>query len=126
MISRRISRIKRRQFVSGGLTLIGSLASGIGFSKGCEPVLEGYTDQLSVQAGEEIGFCISSSAKKYSIAIARVGKTRQVVWTKEDLPGLQLTVPEDASSNGCGWPLAMRFRVPKDWKSGYYSVIMWG
>ena len=35
--------------------------------------IEGYADQLSVKAGDQIGFHISTSAEKYSIEIARVG-----------------------------------------------------
>ena len=43
--------------------------------------IEGYTDQLSVKAGDQIGFHISTSAEMYSIEIARVGAERGVVWT---------------------------------------------
>ena len=80
--------------------------------------IEGYADQLSVKAGDQIGFHISTSAEKYSIEIARVGAERELVWTKEGLPGVQHPVPENASTHGCNWPVALRLPVPRGWKSG--------
>ena len=89
-------------------------------------MIEGYTDQLSVQAGEEVAFHISTDAEKYSMEISRVGAKREVVWRKEDLPGTRYPVPEDAATHGCRWPAVLRLLVPQDWKSGYYSVSLRG
>ena len=86
--------------------------------------IEGYTDQLSVQAGDRIGFHISSDAEKYSIEIARVGAERQVVWTKDHLSATEYPVPENASTHGCHWPVALQVPVSEEWKSGYYSVML--
>ena len=41
--------------------------------------IEGYADRLSVQAGERIGFHISTNAATYAIEIARVGAEREAV-----------------------------------------------
>ena len=32
--------------------------------------------------------------------------------------------PKDASSNGCGWPVAFTLDVDPTWRSGYYEVVM--
>ena len=91
-----------------------------------KPTIEGYTDQLSVKAGEELGFHISTHTHEYSIEIARVGSERQVVWTKGGLSGVEHPVPENSFSHGCDWPLALNVAVPENWKSGYYEVILRG
>ncbi len=88
--------------------------------------IEGYTDQLIVKPGDEIGLCVSTRARTYSVEIAREGAERQVVWRGENLPGLEHPVPDNASSHGCGWPAALKVPVPKDWQSGYYSVMLRG
>ena len=48
--------------------------------------IEGYTDQLSCEPGDEIGFHISTSASQYALEIARLGSEREVsAWTKLNL-----------------------------------------
>ncbi len=86
--------------------------------------IEGYADQLSVEAGESIGLCVSTSARRFSVEIARVGAERQVVWQKHHLPGKKYPVPDDASGYGCKWPVALGVPVGRDWRSGYYHVIL--
>jgi hypothetical protein len=83
--------------------------------------LDGYTDQLSYQPGEEVGFHISTTADHYSLEIARVGAERRVVWKKDNLPGKSYATPANASSHGCAWPEVFRLRIPPEWPSGYYS-----
>ena len=82
--------------------------------------IEGYTNQLSYQSGDEIDFHLSTSASQYSLEIARVGADYEVVWQEKDLPGTAYPIPEDASSNGCHWPTSFTLRVPDTWKIGYY------
>lgn len=92
-----------------------------------EPVslyIEGYAGQRSVAQGEEIPIHVSTSAAKYQIEVARLGMTREVVWTKKDVPGAAHPIPEDASANGCRWPESLRLPVGMDWKSGYYEVTL--
>lgn len=86
------------------------------------PVVEGYTDQLSYKAREEIRLHVTSEAPSYSIEIARLGATREVVWSKADVPGKRLDVPKDASAHGCRWPGEKLLTIPKEWTSGYYSI----
>ena len=86
--------------------------------------IEGYADQVSYAPGEEIGFCISTSASQYALEIARLGAEREVVWSEKGLPGAAYPIPENASSHGCGWPIAFKLRVPETWRSGYYVATM--
>ena len=90
------------------------------------PKLEGYTDKLSVAPGEKISFHISTSLRRHSIEIARMGAQREVVWSTEHVPGAEHAVPDDASSHGCRWPPTFDLTVPKGWRSGYYDVQLNG
>ena len=91
-----------------------------------EPLIEGYTDQLSYQAGDRIRFHISSSSKKYSVEVRRAGAREETVWTKRGLPGVRQDSPDNAATHGCQWPVAFALPVPREWPSGYYRVILRG
>ena len=88
--------------------------------------IEGYSNRLSVPAGDRIAFHVSTSLPRYAAEIARVGAQRKVVWAKDNLVGARHPVPTNASSHGCGWPAAFDLTVPHDWPSGYYSLILRG
>jgi hypothetical protein len=85
-------------------------------------VIEGYTDRLSYLAGEPIHFHIATTAPRYSLEIARLGQRAETVLTRSDLAGTAFPIPENASSQGCGWPASFQLRVPSEWRSGYYNV----
>ena len=84
--------------------------------------VEGYAGESSYRPGDEAAIHVSTSAPKYSVEIARIGDKREVVWTAKDLPGHEYHVPENASSHGCGWPMAFKVPVAANWRSGYYLV----
>jgi hypothetical protein len=87
--------------------------------------IEGYAGEISYAPGEELQIHLSSSSPIASLTIARLGKERLVVHEVKSLEGiLEHPVPVDASSHGCHWPVAFRFPIPADWKSGYYEVTM--
>lgn len=88
--------------------------------------LEGYTNQVSYQLGDEIEFHVSSLPPRFALEIARLGTQREVVWKKDELAGELHAVPANCSSHGCGWPATFRMTVPADWKSGYYVGRMTG
>ena len=123
--------VARRHFLRQSLATtaaIGLAASSAGPARGAGGagplVIEGYADHTSRAPGEEIAFHVSTNAPVYSLEIARVGAERQVVWEQRDLPGAKHPVPPDAAMNGCKWPAAAKLRIPADWRSGYYSVLM--
>jgi len=86
--------------------------------------VEGYAGRVSYQAGTEATLHVSTSANTYSIEIARLGATREVVLTKTGVRGALHPVPENASSHGCGWPASFTFAVPPEWTSGFYHVVL--
>ena len=86
--------------------------------------IEGYTHQLSYLPGDQIEFHISTSASQYSLEIARVGADYEVVWQEKNILGTTYPIPEDASSNGCHWPVGFTLRIPDAWQSGYYVAKM--
>ena len=90
------------------------------------PFIAGYTDQASYRAGDRIPFCVSTTAPRFAMEIARVGARREVVWTGRGLAGVRHPVPEDASTHGCRWPVATTLQVPAQWRSGYYRALLRG
>jgi hypothetical protein len=83
-----------------------------------------YTDRLSYLPGDEVRFHTSTSATRYSIEIERVGARRERVWTRKGIRGALHPTPPEAFGRGCGWPEGFAFRIPKDWRSGYYAVTL--
>jgi hypothetical protein len=83
-----------------------------------------YTDRLSYLPGEQVRFHVSTSASRYSIEIARVGARRDVVWTRSGIRGALHPTPPEAFARGCGWPDGFAFRIPRQWRSGYYAVTL--
>jgi hypothetical protein len=85
--------------------------------------IDGYADQLSYTAGETVTLCCSTTATEFSVEVARVGGTRQIVWSERSIPGVNHPVPTGAAQEGCSWPPSIQFSVPDEWRSGYYEVI---
>jgi hypothetical protein len=84
--------------------------------------IEVYTNTLSAAPGEEVTIHVSTTAPRFTLQIARIGKAETVVWTKDDLPGVFYPTPDDAWEKGCRWPAAVPLKIPADWKSGYYQI----
>src|SRR3954469_18978654 len=86
----------------------------------------GYCWPQSVGTGEQVGLHMSSSGgRPVRVEVARVGARREVVfsWAAGGATEEEDT-PKDASSRGCGWPIALTFDVDPTWRSGYYEVVM--
>jgi hypothetical protein len=86
--------------------------------------IDGYAGKVSVAQGEPVPLHISTTAAAFDIEVARLGREREVVWSKTRVQGAEYAVPEDASANGCGWPAALDIPVGSNWKSGYYEVAL--
>ncbi|HXJ60428.1 MAG TPA: N,N-dimethylformamidase beta subunit family domain-containing protein [Verrucomicrobiae bacterium] len=86
--------------------------------------IEGYAGQVSYQAGDDVTFHISTSAASYALEIARLGAKRDVVLTTNGLRGASYAIPENACSHGCAWPSSFQVKVPPEWRSGYYQVLL--
>lgn len=96
-----------------------------GIDEGRSLYIEGYAGEISYAPGDELQLHLSSPSPEASLSIARVGRERTVVHEVAKLEGvLEHSVPENASSHGCGWPVAFRMPIPDDWESGYYEITM--
>jgi len=82
--------------------------------------IEGYTNQQSYIAGDEIVFHMSASTDAIDVQIERFGTKTQRVFEKSGVATMLRAIPADASSHGCNWPETFRVKVPADWQSGYY------
>src|SRR3954471_6601610 len=88
-------------------------------------VVTGYCWPQSVGAGEQVGLHMSSSGGRTArVEVARVGHRRDVVFSADSIAAEEHETPKDASSKGCGWPVALRLDVEPMWRSGYYEVVM--
>jgi hypothetical protein len=83
--------------------------------------VEGYPDRASAKPGESVGLCCAGRGR-FSVEVARVGATREVVWRRDDLEASDHPVPDDAAQHGCGWPVTVEIVVGDDWRSGCYEV----
>lgn len=87
-----------------------------------EASIDIYPSALSFQAGDQVPLHISSTAKRFSIEVAREGSKREVLTRIEDITGVKHDVPANASTHGCGWPVSVAVPLPRHAKSGYYSI----
>ncbi|MGO9457766.1 MAG: N,N-dimethylformamidase beta subunit family domain-containing protein [Acidimicrobiales bacterium] len=83
--------------------------------------VEGYANRTSAMPGESIGLCCAGRGR-FSIEVARLGATRDVVWRQNDIEASDHPIPDDAAQNGCGWPVSVEVPVGDDWRSGCYEV----
>ena len=85
--------------------------------------VEGYSGQLSYAPGEELRLHTSTSGQQYGIQIKRHGTKVETVFSKSGIRGAEHSIPENASSHGCKWPVGFKMSIPANWKSGYYEVL---
>lgn len=112
-----------RHAAAAALLALFTLSCALAIDEGRSLYIEGYPGEISYAPGDEAAFHISTTSPQYDIEIARIGKERVVVYEKKDIEGgLEYAIPEKASSEGCGWPVAHRLKIPADWKSGYYEA----
>ncbi|MDG2400132.1 MAG: hypothetical protein P8M04_06140 [Akkermansiaceae bacterium] len=86
--------------------------------------VEGYTGQVSYSPGEKLTLHVSTTSSTFSAEISRLGAKSESVLKKATIPGASHPTPENASSHGCAWPVALTISIPADWKSGYYHVTL--
>lgn len=81
-----------------------------------------YTDRVSAIAGEKVGLHISAADSPCDLIISRVGATTDEVARISNIETQSYAIPENADSEGCGWPVGAHFEVGADWLSGYYDL----
>jgi len=88
-------------------------------------VVTGYCWPQSASGGGQVGLHMSSSGgRSVRVEVARVGARREVVFHHDAVAVGEHATPADASSMGCGWPVALTLDVDPGWRSGYYEVVM--
>jgi hypothetical protein len=84
----------------------------------------GYCWPQSVAPGEAVGLHLSSpGGRPVQVEVARVGGTRDVLWT-ETVGADHHPTPRGADANGCDWPVAASIGVGDGWRSGYHEVVL--
>src|SRR5438067_765697 len=123
-------KVTRRTALKTGaaLAVTGGLHPRLAAAAAQEPkrqVWEGYTDQLSYAPGDEVKLHLSSSVPKLRFSVVRVrGRAEFPPYPAEGEVATALhPVPKDASSHGCRWPVAHKFKLPEETASGYYEVL---
>jgi hypothetical protein len=87
-------------------------------------VLEAYCWPPSVDPGEPVSLSVSTDVRAFDVVAVREGAGHDVVWRHRGARADRHPVPDDASSNGCGWPPALDIPVGRAWRSGYYRVTV--
>jgi len=86
--------------------------------------VSGYCWPQSIGAGGTVALHLSSAgARDVHIEVARVGGTREVVFTGVVSAG-DNPVPPRAYELGCDWPAATTIDAAATWRSGYYEVVL--
>ncbi|MGD9193777.1 MAG: hypothetical protein PVH58_17785 [Desulfobacterales bacterium] len=83
-----------------------------------------YCDKLSYAPGDEVALHVNTTAPNYNIEIFRDGGKLESVYKKTDVPGAYHETPIKAYESGCNWPVSTRIKIPSDWKSGGYVVVL--
>ncbi len=86
--------------------------------------VEGYCGRLSYRPGDEVTLHVASRSPLFDVEVYRWGAEHELLWTQRNVEGIDHPVPADADANGCGWPVAVRFTVPSDWRSGFFHVVL--
>ena len=112
----------RRRFLAGMAAPRAFIAALAGASPAASAAtIAGYADPISAAPSETDKLHVSTTAKKFSYAIDRIGASTTPA-TQGSAQGTEHPVPADASSLGCGWPSSVSVTVDPSWKSGYYRV----
>ncbi|HWB03196.1 MAG TPA: N,N-dimethylformamidase beta subunit family domain-containing protein [Verrucomicrobiales bacterium] len=115
--------ISRRRAIAGGLLTAGGISPAL--AQEPRPLfVEGYATQVSYAPGEEAKLCVSTTGSAFSVEITRIGAKAERVWSKDNIPGREHPVPDNASSHGCRWPVSVSVKIPAEWRSGYYLVTL--
>jgi len=84
-----------------------------------------YSDILSGRPGDVVSLAASSSVGGLcSLEIARIGRGREPVFSAEQVRVRHVGVPPRADINGCNWPSVLNFEIGRDWRTGYYDIVL--
>src|SRR4051794_6291686 len=107
-------RLHRRSFMhatAAGVVGAGALAGWSGAGEAGQPFIEAYAGRLSYLPGERVSLHVSTSAPRFGVEVARVGARREVVFSRDAVPGALHPVPANASAQGCAWHAALEVSI---------------
>ncbi len=87
--------------------------------------VEGYTDRLSVTAGDSIGFKINAPLGHFELTFYRVSGIDQYMMHMRNMVGNGQGYPSTAYKDGAGWTETFKFSVPETWQSGIYYARLY-
>jgi hypothetical protein len=88
------------------------------------PLVEGYADRQSYQAGDTVEVRCSSRVPTITASVVRIGRERVEMWQRAGIAVGEHPYPDDAYATGCGWPVAFSLVVDPSWPSGFYEVSL--
>ena len=86
----------------------------------------GYAGQPSYAPGDEVQLHVSTTATTWGFEVWRDGARFEMVHEHSGLPGQSHALGIDVVGSGCNWPVSATLRIPDDWRSGGYIVILRG
>src|SRR5262249_28697620 len=114
--SRKTGRtLHRRSFIRKAAGMVGAaaLTRRSSAADADKPFIDAYAGRLSYLPSEEVALHVSTGAARFHLEVARLGAKREVVFRKEDVAGAKHSVPTNASSEGCGWPVALKVPIAR-------------
>jgi hypothetical protein len=117
---------QRLPFRQGQRNWFSNIANWYEFPTANPDILEiwAYTDKLSYAPGDEVALHVNTTADSYSLEVFRDGGTLDSVHKQEGVAGAYHETPIEAYESGCNWPASTHFRIPSDWKSGGYVIVL--
>ena len=82
----------------------------------------GYSTQMSYAPGDTVALHVSTTASEWDLEVGRDGLAYQPLLTETGLKGQHHITPRDCSIEGCGWPVAYSFTIPRNWAPGGYLI----
>ena len=82
--------------------------------------LEGYLSEDSVAPLEALTVHVRSDVGPFRLHILQRGISDSEVANLGEFPDAVMDIPVDAAENGCQWPAAARWVIPREWSSGLY------
>ena len=82
-----------------------------------------YTDQPSYEPGQEVSFCVSTTANTFDLEVIRDGAYPEQAFQAKGNAGIHHAPPPKAYADGCHWPTAITWHLPSDLPSGGYVVL---
>ena len=83
-----------------------------------------YTDKVSAKPGETVCIFASTEQSPCTLVISRVGRDVTEVARYVDIVIDNHPTPNNADTDGCGWPSAFEFEVGDNWRTGYYDLSL--